>query len=110
MLDAFPATLKAAIGKKAVNYNSRFTDFTPQYLKTTYDKLWLLSVNEVTESSVDTDLVLSPPEAQEIYEYFEGADEKVSRGENPFMGAYTSKHKTESSEGYVYKGFQQKAF
>ena len=47
LIGAFPENLQKAIGKKAVRYDSVGGTYTDSNLKTTYDKLWLLSTYEM---------------------------------------------------------------
>lgn len=47
LFNAFPDELKAAIGAKEVRYDSVYNSQTEANLKTTYDKLWLFSPNEL---------------------------------------------------------------
>ena len=47
LIACFPSELRDAIGKTAVNYDSVYDSLTPDNLKITYDKLWLLSPGEI---------------------------------------------------------------
>ena len=49
LFNAFPDELKAAIGARAVKYDSVYDSKTEINLKITYDKLWLFSPNELRD-------------------------------------------------------------
>ena len=68
LLATFPAELRAAIGSRAVKYDS--VDNKVQSLKVSNDKLWLLSPNEVADDT-PTDWSAHPREGS-VYEKLRG--------------------------------------
>ena len=51
LFNAFSDELKVAIGTRAVKYDSVYNSKTEANLKTTYDKLWLFSPNELADTT-----------------------------------------------------------
>lgn len=50
LISAFPTILQSAIGARATLYDSVYNDKAAVNLKTSYDKLWLLSSNEIADN------------------------------------------------------------
>ena len=67
---AFPSELQSAIGARATKYDSVYNSKTEANLKTTYDKLWLLSPNEIWTASQNTASNYAHPLEGVQYPYF----------------------------------------
>ena len=89
LFDAFPTILQETIGNKAVKYDPVWSAKTESNLKVSYDKLWLLSSNEIGDNTSIIDTVHQHPlEALDdgIYQRFIENNEKLSdRTGSPFF-------------------------
>lgn len=63
LLAAFPQELQNAIGARATRYDSVYNSKTEANLKTTYDKLWLFSPNEISSTVISSPNYNHPLEA-----------------------------------------------
>ena len=82
LFDAFPTILQESIGSKAVKYDSVYNAKTEANLKMSYDKLWLLSSNEMgdTTSIINDSDYYHPLEALDdgIYQRFAENNQKIA--------------------------------
>ena len=69
----FPQELQGSIGKRQVKYDSVYNEKTEANLKTTNDKLWLFSPNELVAIMSG---VYSHPLEGSVYEKFEGTGDQ----------------------------------
>ena len=69
LLAAFPSELQSAIGKRETKYDSVYNSKTAANLKTSYDKLWLFSPNEIWSTSQNTDSYYTHPLEGTQYPY-----------------------------------------
>lgn len=63
LLATFPQELQNAIGARATRYDSVYNSKTDANLKTTYDKLWLFSPNEISQTAISNTYYNHPLEA-----------------------------------------------
>ena len=70
LFDAFPEVLRNAIGARATKYDSVYNSKTEANLKTSYDKLWLLSPNEIWSTTQNTSTYYTHPLEGSQYPYF----------------------------------------
>ena len=70
LLSAFPTELKSAIGARATKYDSVYNQKTEQNLRTSYDRLWLLSPNEIWSTTQNTSTYYTHPLEGTQYQYF----------------------------------------
>lgn len=98
LISAFPKVLQETIGRKAVKYDSVYNAQTVENLKTTYDKLWLLSTNEMGDNeSIGWPDARHPLESQRVYERYE--NNKISSGADPFYQGYYVRNISADTEG-----------
>lgn len=90
LLTWFPEELQAAIGERATKYDSVYNRKTSAYLKTTYDKLWLLSTNEIWSTTQNTFSDYTHPNEGPQYERFASNSNKMggSQDDQTFTRAY----------------------
>ena len=79
----FPQELKDAIGKRQVKYDSVYNDKTEANRKTTNDKLWLFSSNEVADT-ISSSRCNHPLEGT-VYEKFKDTNEDSNNGRRPVI-------------------------
>lgn len=79
----FPKELQEAIGARQVKYDSVYYKKNEANLKTTNDKLWLFSSNEVAHNI--TDSLFNRPLEGTVYEKFKDTDENVNYARRAFF-------------------------
>ena len=92
LLATFPEELQAAIGKRKTVYDSVYNQKTAANLKTTYDKLWLLSPAEINYTGTTTNYQ-HPLEAGTVCVYqkiTENAQSITNSTNNFYKGYYFS--------------------
>ena len=77
----FPKELQEAIGARQVKYDSVYDQKYEENLKTTNDKLWLFSSNEVADN-IDSYWCDHPLEGT-VYEKFKGTNAKSNNARRP---------------------------
>lgn len=78
----FPKELQEAIGARQVKYDSVFNQKNEANLKTTNDKLWLFSLNEVADT-IRYSFMYSHPLEGTVYEKFKGTNADSNNGRRP---------------------------
>lgn len=81
LLATFPQELQDAIGKRQVKYDSVNNQKNKANLKTTNDKLWLFSSNEVADTISNRDY--NHPLEGTVYEKFKDTNEKNNAARRP---------------------------
>ncbi len=79
LLATFPQELQDAIGKRKVKYDSVYDQKNEENLKTTNDKLWLFSSNEVADTISHIDY--NHPLEGSVYEKFKGTGDGYNANE-----------------------------
>ena len=87
LLATFPQELQDAIGKRKVKYDSVWNQKNEGNLKTTNDKLWLFSSNEVADTTSDSRH--DHPLEGSVYEKFKGTNESSNNARRP---CYVNSH------------------
>ena len=87
LLAAFPAELRNAIGYRETKYDSVYNSKTDANLRTSYDRLWLLSPNEIWTTSQNTTSSYNHPLEGTQYERFSGKT-TTSTSDNDATVAY----------------------
>ena len=77
----FPKELQEAIGARQVKYDSVFNQKNEANLKTTNDKLWLFSLNEVADTIRYS--FYSHPLEGTVYEKFKDTNDNSNNGRRP---------------------------
>lgn len=100
LLAAFPSYLQDAIGYKAVKYDSVFNANTEANLKVSYDKLWLLSSEEIADSST-VGTWAHPFEALDdgVYQRIAEYSKIATSGNDPFYVGYRISNATSGAVG-----------
>jgi hypothetical protein len=90
LLATFPQELQDAIGKRATKYDSVCNSKTEANLKTSYDKLWLLSPNEIWSTNQNTSTHFTHPLEGAQYERFVNENSGMTSSTNSqnFTKAY----------------------
>ena len=88
LIAAFPQELQAAIGEQAVKYDSVYNSKTEANLKTSYDKLWLLSPNEIWTTAQNTSSYYTHPLEGTQFSRFAGNTATSSTSSQDFTKAY----------------------
>lgn len=78
----FPKELQEAIGARQVKYDSVFNQKNEANLKTTNDKLWLFSLNEVADT-IRYSFLYSHPLEGTVYEKFKDTNDDSNNGRRP---------------------------
>ena len=92
LISAFPEILQDAIGERTTKYDSVYNQKIEYNLKTTYDKLFLLSPNEMNLSSSAPTYYQHPLEADFIYDKFR--NETLSTSSNINFISYNEESDT----------------
>lgn len=82
LLATFPQELQNAIGARQVKYDSVYNEKTEANLKTTNDKLWLFSTNELADTISNSDY--NHPLEGSVYEKFKGTNGNKNIARKPY--------------------------